>query len=89
VNAECSNATTATVDGGGMVGAFSSLTIGTDGLGLISYLDGTFGFLKVAHCTSVACTSASTATIDDAFVVGFWTSITIGADGLGVVSQRR
>jgi hypothetical protein len=44
-----------TLDGSGNVGWFSSVTIGTDGLGRISYYDTTNGDLKVAHCSDVFC----------------------------------
>jgi hypothetical protein len=67
-------------------GAYSSITIGTDGLGLISYYDSINGDLKVAHCSNAACTSATRSTIDSAGDVGTDTSITIGADGLGLIS---
>ena len=46
------------------VGDWSSITTGSDGLGLISYHDRDNGTLKVAHCSNVACSSATTATID-------------------------
>lgn len=44
-----------TLDGSGNVGQYSSVTIGTDGLGLISYYDATNGDLKVAHCSDLFC----------------------------------
>ncbi len=54
----------------GNVGDNTSITIGADGLGLISYCDGTNGDLKVAHCANTACTSATTATLDSTADVG-------------------
>ena len=40
------------------------MTIGSDGLGLITYVDATDGdWLRAAHCGNVACTSSTTATI--------------------------
>jgi hypothetical protein len=33
----------------------TSVTVGTDGFGLISYWDDTNGDLKVAHCTLNGC----------------------------------
>lgn len=63
-----------------------SVTLGVDGLGLISYLDNTNGHLKVAHCNDPACSSATTYTLDSAPNVGFFSSITIGTDGLGLIS---
>jgi hypothetical protein len=46
-----------TLDGSGNVGQYSSVTIDTDGLGLISYYDATNGDLKVAHCSDLFCVS--------------------------------
>jgi hypothetical protein len=42
----------------------TSVTIGADGLGLISYYDVTNGDLKVAHCSDAACSSAIITTLD-------------------------
>jgi hypothetical protein len=44
-----------TRDGSGDVGQYSSIAIGADGLGLISYYDATNGDLKVAHCSNLTC----------------------------------
>jgi hypothetical protein len=80
-------ADTARLDSTGLVGGDTSITIGADGLGLISYCDASNGKLKVAHCNNLACSSATTTTLDS---VGLDddTSITIGADGLGLISYR-
>jgi preprotein translocase subunit Sec61beta len=75
-----------TLDSAGNVGWYTSITIGADGLGLISYYDSTNSALKVAHCNDAACSSASLATLDSTGDVGWFTSITIGADGLGLIS---
>jgi hypothetical protein len=64
----------------------TSVTIGTDGLGLISYYYATNDDLKVAHRDDTLCTSAALSTVDSAGSVGTFTSVTIGADGLGLVS---
>jgi hypothetical protein len=53
-----------TVDSAGSVGYFTSITIGTDGLLVISYYDYTNGDLKVAHCNDLACSSADLTTVD-------------------------
>ncbi len=72
-----------TLDSAGDAGRYSSLAIGTDGLGLISYHHmGTYD-LKVAHCDDAACTGAAITTLDDS---GLYTSLAIGADGLGLIS---
>ena len=75
-----------TLDSGGYVGYFTSITIGVDGLGLISYSDDINSDLKVAHCNDISCSTASTFTLDSGGSVGSYTSITIGADGLGLIS---
>jgi hypothetical protein len=91
-NLACTSATTSTLDSWGEVGLFTSITTGTDGLGLISYFDQTNSSLKVAHCDNAACTSATTSTVDSRMdvpgSVGLDTSITIGADGLGLISYK-
>ena len=48
VDTACSSATFVKLDAAGMVGTYTSITIGADGLGLISYYDATNGNLKVA-----------------------------------------
>src|SRR5207244_2401407 len=85
-NLTCTSATLTTVDRAGDVGQYSSVTIGADGLGLISYFDATNADLKVAHCSNLTCTSAILTTVDRAGDVGQYSSVTIGADGLGLIS---
>jgi predicted regulator of Ras-like GTPase activity (Roadblock/LC7/MglB family) len=81
--------TITTVDSVGDVGMHTSITIGTDGLPVISYNDWTNGDLKVAKCATAACTGTPTiTTLDSAGLVGFSTSITIGMDGLPVISYK-
>jgi hypothetical protein len=70
------------------VGQDTSVTIGADGLGLISYHDATNGNLKVAHCSNRACTSATLTTLDSIGNVGQDTAVTIGADGLALISYH-
>ena len=86
-NLACSTFATAAADASGKVGdSQTSVTVGTDGLGLISYYDGTGGDLDVAHCSNLACSAATTTAIDTTNDVGRSSSIAIGADGLGLVS---
>jgi hypothetical protein len=82
----CNGATITTLASGGVVGWFTSIAIGTDGLPIISYYHS--GVLKVAHCNDAACTSAtiSEPTVDVDDFGGFWTSIAIGIDGLPIIS---
>ncbi len=89
-NAACTGAATiTTVDApANIVGNFSSIAIGTDGLPVISYNDITADALKVAKCANAACTGAATiTTVDDSTsFLGAFTSIAIGSDGLPVIS---
>lgn len=88
-NAACTSATKTTLDSAGNVGVWSSsVAIGADGLGLISYYDVSNGNLKVAHCDNQACTGATLSTIDAAGNLGAFTSLTIGSDGLGLISYQ-
>ncbi len=43
------------VDSAGFVGLYTSITIGTDGLPVVSYFDNTNGDLKVVKCGSILC----------------------------------
>jgi predicted regulator of Ras-like GTPase activity (Roadblock/LC7/MglB family) len=87
-NAACTagNVST-TVDSAGLVGLYTSITIGNDSLPVVSYYDDTNDDLKVAHCGNAACTAGNTVTtVDSAGNVGNTSSITIGRDGLPVIS---
>jgi hypothetical protein len=68
-------------------GRYNSITIGADGLGLISYFDATYGDLMVAHCEDVVCSETTVSLLDYTWA-GFETSIAIGSDGLGLISYR-
>jgi hypothetical protein len=87
VDMSCISAITSTLDSIGDVGRHTtSITIGRDGLPVISYFDNTNYDLKAAHCNDTACTSASSQTLDNGGQVGYYSSITIGSDGLPVIS---
>jgi hypothetical protein len=77
-----------TLDSAGHVGFSTSITVGADGLALISYYDLSNGHLKVAHCDNVVCSIATINTIDSSGFVGLNPSITIGSDGLGLISYH-
>jgi hypothetical protein len=80
--------TLTTVDTTGNVGYDTAITIGRDGLPVISYYDYTNHILKVVHCGNVACTAGNTfAQVGSGLggTVGR-TSIAIGGDGLPVIS---
>lgn len=88
VNPPCTPGwTLTTVDSTNTVGSMNSIAIGSDGLPVISYFDGTNGDLKVAKCGNADCTSGNTLTTVDstAALTGYYTSIAIGADGLPVI----
>jgi hypothetical protein len=89
-NTTCTSGNISTAVDSGDVGEYPSITIGADGLGLISYQDnGRNGALKMLHCGNAACTDGNTATtVDSARWAGFWTSITVGEDGLGLISSH-
>jgi hypothetical protein len=89
-NITCTSSTVNLVDGSVSQyhGIDSELTIGVDGLPIISYYVAPADDLLVAHCNDAACTSAITTTLDSAGNVGSNTSITIGNDGLPIISYR-
>ncbi|MBC7709103.1 MAG: hypothetical protein H7203_03510 [Rhizobacter sp.] len=65
-------------------GSYTSITIGTDGLPVISYSG---SGLRVAKCGDPACSANNVVTIVDATVgVGQYSSIVIGADGGPVIA---
>lgn len=76
------------VDGTGVVGLHSSVTIGTDGNPVISYLDSSTDALKIARCADAECRDATIRVIDSSASVGSDTSITIGTDGNPVIAYR-
>jgi len=86
-NAACSAGNTiTTVDGAVGVGIFSEVTVGADGLPVISYQDWTNVDVKVAHCGNAACSAGNTlTTVDSTDRVGD-PSVTVGTDGLPVIS---
>jgi hypothetical protein len=88
VNANCTGSSIlTTVDNAGDVGRHTSITIGTDGFPVISYL-GVPNTLKVAKCVNEACTGTSTiTTVDPATGTNsIFSSVVIGADGFPVIS---
>jgi len=68
-------------------GKFSSVAIGNDGLGLISYYS-TSGQLLVRHCSNALCDSSTNSPVDSIGDVGQYTSIAIGTDSYGLISYR-
>jgi hypothetical protein len=72
------------------VGSYASMTIGDDGLAVMSYYDATANALKVAKCGNLFCNTGNiVTTVDDpANDVGLHTSIAIGADGNPVIAYH-
>jgi len=91
--ADCSDpsclaaATSHTFDIAG-TGQFSSIAIGTDGLPVVSYYDGTNGDLKVLHCNDRSCdgTDDTLSIVASAGDVGQYTSLAIGTNGNPVIA---
>ena len=78
--------TLSTPDSTGYMGEFTSIEIGTDGLGLISYYDYNNYDLKITHCNDTNCSSATASTLYSTDMGGWLPSIAIGTDGLGLIS---
>jgi hypothetical protein len=87
-NATCTAGAPAVIDATAPgVGQYNSITLGSDGLGMISYYDSANDALKVAHCQTVACGTADLYTMPSMFAPGgIFTSITIGVDDLALIS---
>jgi len=68
-----------------VVGRASSITIGADGLPIISYQDFTNSNLKVAKCLNISCSAIFSFTLDTGLIIGT-TSIAIGTDGFPIIS---
>src|SRR5262249_13771141 len=89
-NAACAGGATITVvDSAGIVGLQTSITVGTDGFPVVSYIHYVSAanfWLKVAKCANTACTGAATITTVDNFSlrVGAFNKIMLGADGIPV-----
>jgi predicted regulator of Ras-like GTPase activity (Roadblock/LC7/MglB family) len=90
-NLNCSEENTiTTVDSGNRVGRYNAITIGIDGLPIISYYDTDAKHLKIAHCGNISCSSDNLIrTLDNENAVGYYTSIVIGSDGLPIISYRK
>jgi hypothetical protein len=84
----CGSATTTVLDaGGGNTGLGVDLTVGTDGLGIISYWGS--GGLKVAHCGNLVCSTAGGFTNPDGASTLRQSQIAIGQDGLALIAYSR
>ncbi len=84
-NIYCTAASTVVADNGSYA-QNTSVTVGGDGLGLVSYQDTTNSDLKVAHCDNLACSSATNVVVDSFGEVGLQSSIIAGPGGLPMIS---
>jgi hypothetical protein len=78
--------------GATVVGEFSSLAIGTDGLPVISYRNAGLNALRVTKCGAPDCAPGSnvSSNVDSpADSVGSHTSLAVSADGLPVISHHN
>jgi hypothetical protein len=85
------NVSTTVDDPATVVGYYTSVAIGADGVPIVSHHDGTARTLRIAHCGNPACTSGNIIrTLDESpfSAVGEFTSTAIGADGLPIISYR-
>lgn len=92
-NVDCTsgNVSTTVDDPAELVGLFTSIAIGADGLPVISHMDFTNRALRVTHCGNAACTAGNVSTtVDDpAEEVGYDSALAIGADGFPVISHHE
>ncbi len=87
-NLECTSRTSSTIDSGTGL-SMPSVSVGADGLALLTYRDDGARTLKVAHCSDLPCSSVSVAVLDafgSAVSRGSYPAIVIGSDGLGLIS---
>lgn len=93
-NAACTTASSTAVDDHptNVVGFFTSIAIGADGLPIVSHWDNTAQALRVTKCGNAACTTGNVSTaVDGPFQYSYassFTSIAIGNDGLPIISYR-
>jgi hypothetical protein len=90
-NLDCSNFELSTIDSTGIPGDYNSITIGEDGLGIISYTTlplGTSipGKLQLAHCNDTACSGVNIVTLETDSSGYEQTAITVGTDGLPLIA---
>lgn len=82
---QSSGAVTVTVDSAGNVGTFTSLALGADGFGRISYIDETNMDLKFARCLNDLCSSSNRSVVDPNGA-GEVTSLALDSNGFGRIS---
>ncbi len=65
------------------------IAIGTDGLPIIAFADGTNLDLRVCKCGNASCSSGNTCTTIESTGVGITPSIAIGTDGLPIIAHHN
>lgn len=89
INCETSAIVVAGTQDGASVGHVPSLTLGSDGLAVVSHWDITHETLRVTRCVNATCSSSVSTTADDpAQSVGNQSVIAIGLDGMPLVVHR-
>lgn len=81
----CSSGSSAVVDAAG-VGTWTSITLGSDGLGIVAYYAQGPSDLRVAHCSDLQCSNATLTTVDAAGETGLSPSIARGPDGAALIA---
>jgi hypothetical protein len=86
-NIACSTAISTNVDDPvNQVGSYTSLSIGSDGLPVISHNDYTALAVRVTRCANVACTAATSTNVATAFAAEV--PIAVTPDGLPVIAYQ-
>lgn len=76
------------VDTANVVGVYSALAIGGDGLPIVAHHDQTAGDLRVTHCSNPACTAAISTNADTGGgASGWFPAIALGADGRAIIAH--
>ncbi len=76
-------------DTAGQVGQYTALVLDAIGRPVVSYYDGSNGYLKVLYCASVTCPTGHTIATPDSGDVGAYTSLRLDAAGNPVVSYQE
>ncbi len=82
----CTAVTANAVDTAGAVGFYTSITVGADGIPLVSYQDIINGHLKVARAPPLHAPPSPPTPSTPPATSGSFTSITVGADGIPLIS---
>jgi hypothetical protein len=88
-NVYCTLSNPVSVHTGASTGWFTSVAIGGDGLGVVSYSDHTNLNVEVAHCADLACSGVTHGILDEFGAQGSTgTALAIGSDGLPLITYQ-